>query len=108
MLISGTEFCTRTRVTYRQFDHWSRHGVFGPDNTPGSGNYRRIDDALIPAGRLLGRLQDWTAGVARSPVRGGRGTGLHRSVLTEIVERYADGRWEIAPGVELRWEVEGT
>ena len=46
-----------TGATYRQLDHWCRHGVFGEDyQNPGSGQRRRFNAADILAVAIITRL----------------------------------------------------
>lgn len=43
-------------VTFRQLDHWSRRGVLGEMDTPGSGRRRRFNDDDVRLFRVLGRV----------------------------------------------------
>lgn len=97
-LLSATDVCEQSAISYRQLDWWIRHDAIPVTDdmaNPGSGNHRRIPAWYIPRLRLLGEVQ-------RSLGSGGAG-GINAQHLRNIFENYHVGSIQIGP-VTIAWD----
>ncbi len=99
-VVSSAEVCRRTGATYRQLDYWMSHGIIPGPPGPGSGYRRTIPADLVEPIRAAVAVQN-------AVTKRGRGaTGLHSSILAEIIRNPDGGRIELGDGVAITWTVD--